>query len=110
MKKLLVGIWLLVAGSALAQTAEVTFWVDGVCGMCEKRIESALLNTSGVRFADWSTDSHTVKVSFNPKKLNEQKLHEIVAAAGHDTQKVKAKDEAYAKVHACCKYRELNAH
>ncbi len=49
-------------------------------------------------------------MAFNSKKLNEQKLHEIVAAAGHDTQKVKAKEEAYAKVHACCKYRELNAH
>ncbi len=60
MKKLLVGIWLLVAGSALAQTAEATFWVDGVCGMCEKRIESALLNTPGVKFADWSRETHTV--------------------------------------------------
>jgi copper chaperone CopZ len=110
MKKLLVGIWLLVSGSALAQTAEVSFWVDGVCGMCEKRIESALLITSGVRFADWSKENHLVKVAFSPKKLSEQKLHEIVAAAGHDTQKVKANDEAYAKVHACCKYRELDAH
>ncbi|MEY2753208.1 MAG: hypothetical protein RLZZ570_1154 [Bacteroidota bacterium] len=110
MKKLLVGIWLLVSGSALAQTAEVSYWVDGVCGMCEKRIESALLNTSGVRFADWSKENHLVKVAFSPKKLSEQKLHEIVAAAGHDTQKVKANDEAYAKVHSCCKYRELNAH
>ena len=110
MKKLFVGIWLLVSGSALAQTAEVSFWVDGVCGMCEKRIESALLNTSGVRFADWSKENHLVKVAFSPKKLSEQKLHEIVAAAGHDTQKVKANDEAYAKVHSCCKYRELNAH
>jgi len=110
MKKLLVGIWLLVSGSALAQTAEVSYWVDGVCGMCEKRIESALLSTPGVKFADWSRETHMVKVAFNPKKLSEQKLHEIVAAAGHDTQKVKAKNEAYAKVHACCKYRELNAH
>jgi copper chaperone CopZ len=110
MKKQFVGIWLLVSGSALAQTAEVSFWVDGVCGMCEKRIESALLNTSGVRFADWSKENHLVKVAFSPKKLSEQKLHEIVAAAGHDTQKVKANDEAYAKVHACCKYRELDAH
>jgi mercuric ion binding protein len=110
MKKLLVGIWLLVSGSALAQTAEASFWVDGVCGMCEKRIESALLSTPGVKFADWSRETHMVKVAFNPKKLIEQKLHEIVAEAGHDTQKVKANDKAYAKVHSCCKYRELNAH
>ena len=29
-----------------------------------------------------------------------------VAAVGHDTPLVKAKDEDYAKVHACCKYRD----
>ena len=110
MKKLLVGIWLLVSGSALAQTAEVSFWVDGVCGMCEKRIETALINTPGVRFADWSIATREVKVAYSTKKLSEQRLHEVVATAGHDTKKLRAKDADYAKVHACCKYRELNAH
>ncbi|MFY9517832.1 MAG: heavy-metal-associated domain-containing protein [Schleiferiaceae bacterium] len=110
MKKLLVGFWLLVSGSAWGQTTEVTFWVDGVCGMCEKRIETALLNTPGVRFADWSTETHQVKVAYNGKKLTEQRLHEVVAAVGHDTKKLRAKEEDYAKVHECCKYRELNAH
>jgi periplasmic mercuric ion binding protein len=110
MKKLFVCFWLLVSGTALAQTAETTFWVDGVCGMCEKRIESALLNTPGVRFADWSKETREVKVAYSTKKLTEQRLHEIVATAGHDTKKLRAKDADYAKVHACCKYRELNAH
>ena len=110
MKKLLFSFWLLVSGTALAQNAEATFWVDGVCGMCEKRIESALLNTPGVRFAEWSIETHEVRVAYNTKKLSEQRLHEVVAAAGHDTKKLRAKDADYAKVHACCKYRELNAH
>ncbi len=78
--------------------------------MCEKRIETALLNTPGVRFADWSTETHQVKVAFNSKKHTEQRLHEIVAGVGHDTKKVKAKEEDYAKVHECCKYRDLNDH
>ena len=110
MKKLLFSFWLLVSGTALAQNAEATFWVDGVCGMCEKRIESALLNTPGVRFADWSIAPREVKVAYSTKKLSEQRLHEVVATAGHDTKKLRAKDADYAKVHACCKYRELNAH
>jgi len=87
MKNLLLGFWLLVSCSALAQTSEVTFWVNGVCGMCEKRIETALLNTPGVRFADWSTETHQVKVAFNSKRLTEQRLHEVVASVGHDTKK-----------------------
>ena len=110
MKKHIFGFWLLASGSALAQTSEVTFWVDGVCGMCEKRIETALLNTPGVRFADWSTETHQVKVAFNSKRLTEQRLHEVVASVGHGTKKLRAKDEDYAKVHECCKYRELDAH
>jgi copper chaperone CopZ len=107
MKKLFIGLLLLVSGSALAQTSEVTFWVDGVCGMCEKRIESALINSSGVKFADWDLETLQVKVAYNSKKITEQKLHEILSGAGHDTQKVRAKDEDYAKVPGCCKYRTL---
>lgn len=110
MKKLFIGLLLLVSGSALAQTSEVTFWVNGVCGMCEKRIESALINSPGVKFADWDIETLQVKVVFNSKKLSEQKLHEIVAGVGHDTQKVRAKDEDYAKVNGCCKYRTLDKH
>jgi copper chaperone CopZ len=110
MKKLFIGLLLLVSGSALAQTSEVTFWVDGVCGMCEKRIESALINSSGVKFADWDNQTSQVKVAYNSKKITEQKLHEILAGVGHDTQKVRAKDEDYAKVPGCCKYRTLEKH
>ena len=110
MKKLFIGLLLLVSGSALAQTSEVTFWVDGVCGMCEKRIESALINSSGVKFADWDNQTSQVKVAYNSKKITEQKLHEILAGAGHDTQKVRAKDEDYAKVPGCCKYRTQEKH
>lgn len=110
MKKLFIGLLLLVSGSALAQTSEATFWVDGVCGMCEKRIESALINSPGVKFADWDKETRQVKVAYNSKKLSEQKLHEIVAGVGHGTQKVSAKDEDYAKLPGCCKYRTLSKH
>lgn len=110
MKKLFIGLLLLVSGSALAQTSEVTFWVDGVCGMCEKRIESALINSPGVKFADWDLETRQVKVAYNSRKLSEQKLHEIVAGVGHSTQKVPANDEDYAKLPGCCKYRTLSKH
>ena len=110
MKKLFIGLLLLVSGSALAQTSEVTFWVNGVCGMCEKRIESALINSPGVKFADWDKETLQVKVAYNSKKITEQKLHEILAGVGHDTQKVRAIDGDYAKLPGCCKYRTLDKH
>jgi len=93
------------SSSLWAQKVEVTFWVDGICGMCEDRIETALLNTKGVWAAEWNASNHQVAVVYNPKKIMELDLHQAVAAAGHDTKKVKATDAAYAKVHGCCKYR-----
>lgn len=99
---LLVG---LSSSSLWAQKVEVTFWVDGVCGMCEDRIETALLNAKGVWAAEWNASNHQVTVVYNPKKIKELDLHQAVAAVGHDTKKVKATDAAYAKVHGCCKYR-----
>jgi mercuric ion binding protein len=85
---------------------ELRFNTDGVCGMCEKRIESALLDIDGVWTADWTIESHETWVVYNPKKVSELDLQRAVAAVGHDTPLVKAKDEDYAKVHACCKYRD----
>jgi mercuric ion binding protein len=108
MKKII--LLFLVVGSSFAALAqkkvEITFQTDGVCGMCEKRIETALLDMDGVWTADWDRETHATYVVYNPKKLSEMDLHKTVAGVGHDTPKVKAKDEDYAKVHACCKYRD----
>lgn len=110
-KELLFLAFIALPALAFAQKkVEVTFQTDGVCGMCEKRIETALLNIDGVWTADWDRETHATWVVHNPKKVTENALHEAVAAVGHDTPKVKAKDEDYAKVHACCKYREEEAH
>lgn len=107
LSKLVTTLLLVVAASssAWAQKVEVRFWIDGLCGMCEERIETALLNTKGVWAADWNEKTHEVVVVYNPKKTTELALHESVAAVGHDTKVAKASDAAYAKVHGCCKYR-----
>lgn len=101
----LMAVVFLTATSARAQKVEIRFWVDGICGMCEERIETALLNTKGVWAADWNEKTHEAVVVYNPKKTTELALHQAVAAVGHDTKKATASDAAYAKVHGCCKYR-----
>jgi len=110
MKKLTVLSLLIASNFVFAQQKETTFWVNGVCGMCEKRIESALMNSPGVKFADWDKETLLVKVAYNSKKITEQKLHEILAGVGHDTQKVRAIDGDYSKLPGCCKYRTLDKH
>lgn len=90
---------------AQGKTAKASIKVYGNCGMCKQRIETALDQT-GIKLAAWDTKSKNLDVVYNPKKITEQQIHELVAGAGHDTDKVKAKNEVYAKLPFCCLYRD----
>ena len=85
------------------QALDIT--VTGVCGMCEERIENAAL-IKGVKVAEWDKNTQILSVVFNSKKTDEETIHKAVAEHGHDTEKVKASDEAYKKLPACCAYRD----
>lgn len=95
--------------NVLAQTGNDTntetleFMVYGNCGMCKSRIEKAL-KVDGIESANWDTDSKLVKVVFNSDIISVDKLHQLVANVGHDTDLVKASDDTYNKLHICCKY------
>lgn len=93
--------------SVLAQgkVVKANIKVFGNCGMCKERIESAL-DQGGVKLASWDTKSKNLEVVYNPKKIKEIEIHELIAGAGHDTEKVKAKDDVYAKLPFCCLYRD----
>ncbi len=81
--------------------------VYGNCTMCKKRIETAL-DRKGIKQANWDPRTKDLAVVYNKSKISEDKIHEIVAAAGHDTEKVKAPDEVYSKLPFCCLYRETD--
>ena len=95
----------LIAVSAQAQKAELTFGVSGLCGMCEDRIEAAF-DQKGIVAADYDLEKKTIQVVYKTKKWDEERLHKLATAVGHDTDKYKADDEVYANIHGCCKYRE----
>jgi copper chaperone CopZ len=85
--------------------ATVSFKVSGACGMCKDRIETAL-DKPGISKAKWEKTSQTVTITYNPRKLEEIQLHNLIAIAGHDTEKVKALVKAYEELPDCCKYRD----
>jgi copper chaperone CopZ len=85
--------------------AEIQFEVSGVCGMCEERIEKAL-DVPGIINAQWDKETKKITVAYKTKLIDEMAIHQRIADAGHDTEKVKATDEVYANIHGCCKYRE----
>ena len=111
-------IWLFVAISSLFLSISIIaqekndnilrIHVDGVCGMCKTRIEKASLQTKGVKTANWTVDTKQLRIYVNRKNFNENQLHQNLADVGHDTEKIKASDEVYDSLHACCKYRPEN--
>ncbi len=95
-----------ISNYTLAQEDSTTIYVNGLCSMCKDRIEEAAVKVKGVISADWEIGSHKLTVTTNKSRFKEDKLHEAVALVGHDTKMAKASDEAYDKLHACCKYRD----
>mgnify|MGYP001578331158 CR=1 FL=1 len=111
MKKILFMLAIVSAIASFAQKKEssfkeTTFTVDGVCGDCEKRIESAALRVKGVKLADWDKKSHDLKVVYNSKKVNLEEIQTAVSGDGHDTPTTKADSASYAKLPNCCRYRD----
>lgn len=95
----------------LNKNAKISYKVDGICGMCKTRIETAALKTKGVKFALWSAESKQLKLIIDERKTNVKTTQKNILNVGHDvftndeTIK-KAPELAYNAVHPCCKYRD----
>jgi copper chaperone CopZ len=107
MKKIFVFILVIftLAGFAQSKTVTAKIKVFGNCGMCKQRIETAL-DVPGIKTASWDSKTKMLDIVYNKSKISEQKIHEIVASVGHDTEKVKAKDNVYSDLPFCCLYRD----
>lgn len=110
MKKIIIVITVLISTITFAQdkNAKASLEVDGVCLMCKSRIEKACLNTKGVKSANWDVKTHELKLIYDGRKTNLKTIQKSVVAVGHDTKELKATNDAYASVHPCCKYRDVD--
>lgn len=93
------------------KNAKISFEVDGICGMCKKRIETAALKTKGVKFAIWSVKTHQLNIIMDERKTNITTVQKNILKVGHDVvgldaKKIVATEDAYNSVHPCCKYRD----
>lgn len=81
------------------------FSVSGNCDMCKERIETAAKSVKGVSAAGWDQNTKKIQVEFNNTKTSLNDIQEVIAKAGHDTEKFKADDKTYESLPECCKYR-----
>lgn len=78
--------------------------VAGTCGMCRARIKKVTRSIEGVVESDWDEDTQILTVKYDKDLTNPEVIEEAVAGAGHDTQNVKASDDVYENLPACCLY------
>jgi len=110
MKKLILVLLIALAGFTVQaqekknKNAKYDIEVKGNCGQCKARIEKAAYSVKGVKSAAWSEDNGNLHLILDDSKCSVGDVLAAVAKAGHDTDKLKAKDEDYNNLHACCQY------
>tara|TARA_B100000579_G_C22373823_1_gene639553 strand:- start:90 stop:485 length:396 start_codon:yes stop_codon:yes gene_type:complete len=104
---LFISIFLLITLNSFSQTKSAKIVVDGVCMMCEERIEKKAIDVKGIKLADWNLDNRVLKVVYNEKNITINEIHEFLGSIGHDTEKKIASNEAYSLLDPCCQYRDL---
>ena len=92
------------AQEKLNKNAKVEFHVTGNCEMCKSRIEKAAYSVPGVKTANWHVDNETVYLIINENKTDVATIQKAIAKVGHDTEAVKATEEAYDALPECCLY------
>jgi copper chaperone CopZ len=106
--KIMMVIMLLLSGIVLsAQIKNLkteTVKIYGNCGMCKKTIEKAA-NVKDIASVDWNKDTKMAVISYDSTKTNQSEILKKVALAGYDSEKIKAKSEAYDNLSECCQYK-----
>lgn len=87
------------------KNAKVDVAVKGNCEQCKRRIEKAAYSVSGVKSAQWHEDDQELHLIIDESKCSADNVRAAVAKSGHDTDKVKATEEAYNNLHSCCQYK-----
>ncbi len=82
--------------------------VQGLCGMCQERIENAALE-AGAKSADWDAETLLLLLTYNPQKVSLDDIQKKIASVGHDNETYRAPDEVYESLPKCCKYRSDHA-
>ncbi|MBQ9660748.1 MAG: heavy-metal-associated domain-containing protein [Bacteroidales bacterium] len=108
MKKILmIAAALLLTVAANAKVVEKTFTVRGHCGMCKNRIETAAKGFDGVQSAAYDLKAQRLTLTYETRQVKPNQVLKAIAAMGYDAGKFTAPQEAYDRLEACCRYREI---
>ena len=67
--------------------------------------KNQLNGQDGIGTADWDKDTKMISVSYDAKKLDENKIKQMIASVGYDTDSHRAKKSTYSSLPGCCQYQ-----
>lgn len=73
------------------------------CEDCEPKIENAVNVLKGIKYAVLDVETQTVKVIYNPEKIDAQAIKQAIANAGFAADELEPNPQAYEKLDECCK-------
>ncbi|HWP81178.1 MAG TPA: heavy-metal-associated domain-containing protein [Bacteroidota bacterium] len=89
-------------GPATPQTVSIK--VETVqCGMCAKKIETALASVEGVKKAEVDIEKKIATVEFLPTSVNLETIETAITKAGYNANDKKADPKAFEDLEECCK-------
>ena len=76
------------------------------CEMCKKKIQNYVSRQNGIKSVVVNLKNKTTTVTWIPDSTNIEEVKASIASVGYDADDVKADEEAYKKLPACCKMQE----
>lgn len=73
------------------------------CESCKARVEKALLSNSAITSAEMKVNEKMIIINYDPSKIDEQKIKQIIAKTGYSAGDVQADPTAYDNLDDCCK-------
>ena len=84
-----------------------TVKVYGNCGMCKTTIEKAGSKKKLYK-TEWNEETNMATITYDSKKSGTDQVLKSIALSGYDNVNYLAPDDAYNKLHGCCKYDREN--
>jgi len=100
---IIIGLSNIIFGQQKKDMENIRIKTSAQCEMCKKRIEERLNNEKGIKWANLDLLTKYVEVKYDPKKTNADKIRKAISEIGYDADSIKANEEAYSKLPACCR-------
>lgn len=76
--------------------------VSGGCEICKVRIENHLMTLEGIISAKWNLSNKNLRVEMTNNILKLDDIHKALAAIGHSTERLKAKEGVVQQLSIAC--------